>query len=73
MSLSSSRLLVEYGFDVFCYPRLVVWVTTHGPCWDNAIDTEIDVVCNALNTPISVLSMWLTEYIPVSHLKTALQ
>ena len=38
----SPLLLVENGFDVFCYPRLVVWLTMHSPRWDNAVHTEID-------------------------------
>ena len=57
----SPRLPVKYGFDVFSYLRLVVWVTKHSPCWDNAVHTEICVVCNALSKPINVLLMWLTE------------
>ena len=53
----SLLLLVKYGFDVFCYPRLVVWVTKHSPCWDNAVHTENDIVCNGLSKPINVLSI----------------
>ena len=61
VATSESPLLqVEYGIDVFCYPRLVVWVATHIPCWDNAFHTKINGVRNALSKPINVLSMWLT-------------
>ena len=64
-------LLVEYGFNVFSYKIKTCCLSYNAQlCWENTIHTEIDVVRNALSKPISVLSMWLTEYIPVCHLKT---
>uniref|UniRef100_A0A3Q3MZY2 NACHT domain-containing protein n=1 Tax=Labrus bergylta TaxID=56723 RepID=A0A3Q3MZY2_9LABR len=43
------------------------------PCWDSAVHTEVDVVRDALCEPVDVLSMGITECLPVCHLKTTLQ
>lgn len=64
LQLPPVRLL---GFPV------VVGVTAYSPSWDNGVHTEVNVSSYALCESINVLSVGLTEYLPVCYLEAALK
>jgi len=65
-------LLLEGGLHLRRDPGFAIWEAPYSPGGYGVLNTEVDIVCDAVSETVNVLPMGVTEYLP-HRLKTVPQ